>query len=531
MQTAGLILGGIGLFLFGMQLMTEGLKELAGERLKNILAKFTGGILRSIGSGAFVTALIQSSSATTFMTIGFVSAGLLTFSQSAGIIIGANLGSTSTGWIVSVIGFQINMTLLAMPLIGGGVLLNMMTKQQYKAPLFATIGFGFLFLGIDTMQLGMSGFADGFDLSNWTGEGWLWMIVLIGIGILMTVVMQSSSAAVVTTITALHTGTIDFYQAALVVIGQNVGTTVKALIASIGASTSAKQTAAAHILFNLLTGGIAFFSLHYMVDAVLHVSALAGITEVSIQLALFHTLFNVTGVLAILLIYPWFLKFIGWIFSETDDEDTYTKYLDASVAEIGPVATEAVSRALQVIVKDSASLTADVVENGQLTPNHNTKISRLRKGITSAEQFLSDLSSSEPPAGEDEYKRRLALIHVIDHTKRLLNNLQLSNERYEGVSQAEPFTDLKQGLIENARAVSAMEAVYVNEIIEETEANALYLAEQRKELRKLLIEKAAGEEKRVEEGLDLIQGIQWLDRVQYHLWRSVYHLTSVQSES
>ncbi|ADH99505.1 Na/Pi cotransporter family protein [Salisediminibacterium selenitireducens] len=529
MQTAGLILGGIGLFLFGMQLMTESLKEIAGERLKNLLAKFTGGVVRSIFSGAFVTALIQSSSATTFMTIGFVSAGLLTFSQSAGVIIGANLGSTSTGWIVSVIGFQINMTLLAMPLIGGGVLINVLTRQRYKAPLFAAIGFGFLFLGIDTLQSGMSGFADGFDLSSWTGDGGLWMILLIAVGILMTVVMQSSSAAVVTTITALHTGTIDFYQAALLVIGQNVGTTVKALIASIGASTPARQTAAAHILFNLLTGAIAFLSLNIMVDVVLYASAWAGITEVSIQLALFHTLFNITGVVVILFIYPWFLKLVKSIVRDSDEQDTYTKYLDASVAEIGPVATEAVNRALHAIVKDSASLTAQVVESGEFTSNHRVEIGRIRKGLTSAEQFLSDLSSSEPPAGEEEYQRRLALIHVIDHTKRLLNNLHLSNERYQGVSQADPFTDLKRSLIENAKAVSSMESVYINEIIEETEANALYLAEQRKELRKVLIEKAAGEEKRVEEGLDMIQGIQWLDRVQYHLWRAVHHLTSINS--
>lgn len=525
METAFLIIGGIGIFLFGMQLMTDGLKIMAGERLKEILRKFTGGVMRSIGSGALMTAIIQSSSATTFMTIGFVSAGLLTFTQSAGVIIGANLGSTSTGWIVSVIGFQINMIVISMPLIGIGMLIKLISKGRLIGPAYAIIGFGLLFLGIDTLQSGMGGFAEDFDVSSWTGDGLIWVVLLIIGGMIMTVLMQSSSAAVVTTITALHTGTIDFNQAALLVIGQNVGTTIKALIAAMGVSIPAKQTAAAHILFNLLTGVVAVVFLQIMIDFVYILSAWMRITDTAIQLALFHTVFNVTGVILILLVYPYFLKLVKFIIKDKPSMISYRSYLDRSVAEVGPVATESAYRALRDIMQKTAGITAEVIKNGIITDGNRNELQQIENSIQDVEQFLSDLSGTEKPSSENEYERRVGMVHIIDHLHRLIKNIYVS-DRHAAVLYHPLLNELISNVVTNATDISKTTEFDNQDILTDTEANAQYLAEQRKELRRVMFEKAALEQKSVEEGIDLIQGIQWIDRIQYHLWRAVHHLTA-----
>ena len=294
------VLGGIGLFLFGMSLMTDGLKSLAGESLKQLLSRFTGGKFSAILSGMVLTAVIQSSSATILMTIGFVSAGLITFTQSLGVIIGTSIGSTSTGWIVSLVGFQISMGSLALPIIGIGVFLRLFTHGKMSSLGSVMTGFGMLFLGISVLQDGMADFSDVFDFTSFNGDRFYHLLLLALIGIVMTVIMQSSSVAVAITLTALYSGAINFDQGAALVIGQNIGTTFKAIIAAIGASHAAKRTSVAHILFNLFTGFVALALFPLLTSAVFKMSDWLDVDDLTISLALFYTLFNVLGVLMIL---------------------------------------------------------------------------------------------------------------------------------------------------------------------------------------------------------------------------------------
>jgi len=240
------MLGGIGLFLLGMILMTDGLKTAAGNALRKALARFTGGPLSALLSGATLTALVQSSSATTLATIGFVSAGILTFEQAVGVVFGANLGTTSTGWLVSLLGFKVSIAAFALPMVGAGALANLLGRGRWRAAGLAVAGFGLIFVGIDQLQVGMAGLATRLDPSMLPGDNLAGRLALVGLGVLMTVVMQSSSAAVATTLAALHAGTIGLDHAAALVIGQNVGTTVTAGLAAIGASTAARRTALAH---------------------------------------------------------------------------------------------------------------------------------------------------------------------------------------------------------------------------------------------------------------------------------------------
>ncbi|MBA3886586.1 MAG: Na/Pi cotransporter family protein [Acidobacteria bacterium] len=259
--------GGIGLFLLGMILLTDGLKAAAGDALRRLLAHFTGGPIKALLSGAAVTAVVQSSSATTLTTIGFVSAGLLTFPQAVGVIFGANLGTTSTGWIVSLLRLKLNIGRVALPLVAVGAMMRLLTPGRTAAVGLALAGFGLIFVGIDMLQVGMAGLALRLDPGALPGGTVAGRLLLVGVGIVMTIIMQSSSAALATTLTALASGTIDLQQGAALVIGQNVLTTMTAGLAAIGASVPAKRTALAHILFNVFTGVAAFAVLPVMLRA------------------------------------------------------------------------------------------------------------------------------------------------------------------------------------------------------------------------------------------------------------------------
>jgi phosphate:Na+ symporter len=238
------ILGGIGLFLLGMVLLTDGLKAAAGEALRTVLVRFTGGPGAGHGVRRRGTAVVQSSSATVLTTIGFVSAGLLTFPQAVGVIFGANLGTTSTGWIVSLLGLKLQHERRGAAAGRHGRAAAPAHPRPAAEAGLALAGFGLIFVGIDVLQGGMTPTWRRASTRAPSPAGRGAAPAAGGLGVVMTVVMQSSSAAVATTLTALHTGAIGLDQAAALVVGQNVGTTVKAALAAIGASTAVRRTAA-----------------------------------------------------------------------------------------------------------------------------------------------------------------------------------------------------------------------------------------------------------------------------------------------
>lgn len=196
--------GGIGLFLLGMTLMTDGLKDIAGESLRQWLGRFTGSPLKAMSSGIIFTLIVQSSTATTLATIGFVSAGILTFAQSVGVIIGANIGTTSTGWMVAaLLGVKFSIGQFALPLITAGALLKILAQGRLALTGLVIAGFGLIFFGIELLQVAMSSLANRIDLSIFSTQNFFSKLLLVLIGLVMTVILQSSSAAITTTITAL----------------------------------------------------------------------------------------------------------------------------------------------------------------------------------------------------------------------------------------------------------------------------------------------------------------------------------------
>jgi phosphate:Na+ symporter len=337
---AGGLAGGIGLFLLGMWLMTDGLKLAAGPALERILARSTGTRLRGLASGTLITALVQSSSAVTVATIGFVNAGLLTLGQALWVLFGTNVGTTMTGWLVAIAGVDFKIEALALPMIGLGMVLHFTGAGRRRGALgMALAGFGVLFLGIDVLRDTFTGLGSQMALPG--GSGVLGVLAHVGAGAVLTVLMQSSSAALAVALTAAQGGLLTIHDAAAVVIGANIGTTVKALLAALGATPNARRAAAAHVLFNLLTGAVALLLLPWLIDAIEWLRQLLELDAApAVTLALFHTVFNVLGVVLMWPLAARLTEFLARRFRTAEEDEARPQHLDNNVLSVPALALD-----------------------------------------------------------------------------------------------------------------------------------------------------------------------------------------------
>jgi phosphate:Na+ symporter len=512
------ILGGIGLFLLGMILLTEGLKAVAGEALRSVLVRFTGGPVRAMVTGAAATAVVQSSSATVLATIGFVSAGLLTFPQAVGVIFGANLGTTSTGWIVSLLGLKFSMSAVALPLVGIGALLRLLGRGRVPEAGLALAGFGLIFVGIDVLQDGMGALAERIDPATFPGATLTGRVLLVGLGAVMTVVMQSSSAAVATTLTALHTGAIGLDQAAALVVGQNMGTTVKAAIASIGASTAVRRTALAHILFNVFTGVLAFVLIPAVLVADRWLAATEGGSDPAVLIAAFHTAFNLLGVL---ILAPFTGRFAAYVTRLVPERGPrLTRHLDPSLAGIPAVALEAARRSVMEVTHALLGSMARVLEHPGNRPAPD-ELGAADLALAETRRFLGGLGTSQQ-AGD--HARHLAVLHAIDHLERLVERLRasppasaVSPDLMEASSYANRELALARGWLGAGSADPPVDAM---------EALSKELADRRRRQRGAQLEAAAGGGLDPNVALERLDAMRWLDSAVYHVWRVIHHLAA-----
>jgi phosphate:Na+ symporter len=346
-MTGGLA-GGVGLFLLGMWLMTEGLKLAAGPALEGILARSTGTPLRGLFSGVLVTALVQSSSAVTVAAIGFVNAGLLTLGQALWVLFGANVGTTMTGWLVALVGLNLKIEAFALPLVGAGMLLHLLGEGRRRgAAGMALAGFGVLFIGIDVLKDTFSDLGGRMALPQ-IASGYAAVLLHVLAGVVLTVLMQSSSAALAIALTAAQGGLLPLPEAAGVVVGANIGTTVTALIAVIGATANARRAASAHVLFNLLTGAVALAILPWFLDAIVVArDALDMDAAPAATLALFHSAFNVLGVALMWPLAGRLTAFLEKRFRSADEDAARPRYLDANAAAVPALGIDALEREIR----------------------------------------------------------------------------------------------------------------------------------------------------------------------------------------
>jgi len=380
-EMLGQLFGGIGLFLLGMQLLTNGLKQAAGRSLRAALEMATGSRLRGLISGTLITALVQSSSAVTVATLGFVNAGLLTLTQSVSIIYGSNIGTTMVGWLVALIGFKFKISLFALPMIGLGMVMRLTGNSNRLGHMgTAVAGFGIFFIGLDVLRGAFDGLSDAIPLAE-LGSGPAALALFVLAGILMTFLMQASAAVIAIALSLVYTGSISLAAAAALVIGANVGTTTTALLASIGATSNAKRISMAHVIFNLLTGLVGLILL-MLLSGLLNRLDPARFDLVTL-LALFHTLFNLLGVLLMWPLTDRMVLFLRQRFRTQEEDETTPQYLDKNIITTPSLAVEAINMELARVSRICSRMAREAIsaERGAAT--------RLEQQADSVNQLIS----------------------------------------------------------------------------------------------------------------------------------------------
>ena len=350
------ISAGIAILLFGMIMLEEGFKVFTRGPLQKILKNATNKLYKSIMAGAFVTALIQSSSLVSVITISFISAGLISLTGGLGLIFGANIGTTATAWLVAAFGLKINISALAMPMLIFGIIFSIQNKPTYKGIGNVLAGLGFFFLGIFYMKEGFDVFKQYIDLSQYAISGYLGVIVYAGLGIIITTVLQSSSATLALILTALAAGQITYENALALAIGANIGTTITAVLGAVGSNIAGKRLAGAHFIFNSVTGIVALIFIFPLANLVNYLSNIFGIalTDYTLKLAMFHTIFNVLGVVLMIPLIKTIEKFLLRIFKEKIIKDIdEPKYLNEAVLKFPDATISALVKETKYLYKNA----------------------------------------------------------------------------------------------------------------------------------------------------------------------------------
>ena len=558
MSTAISVLGGVGLFLLGMTVMTEGLKTLAGSALRGVLSKAAATPLLGSFWGAIVTLLVQSSSATTMTTIGLVSAGLLTFQQGLGLVFGANVGTTGTGWLVALIGVRVSLTAAALPMIFVGALTKLLARGRMSGVGAALAGFGLVLFGLTTLQQGMGGLAERLhpaDLPAVLGDpearwwsGLLGVLVLVVTGLVMTALMQSSTAAVAVTLSAHYAGAVGLDQACALIIGQNIGTATSSALAAIGASTTAKRLAIAYVLFKLIAALIALVLFPVVIPLLLRASSTVdGVT----LLAAYHTAYNVVGVVILLPLINWFTRLVERILPERGSP--LTRCLDSSALTTPIVAVEAVRRTIaRVLVTVGGSVEAALV--GRAEPIRLAKeavtVQEAADALRQARIFLSDVTG--PPDTDDEQRRLTSTLHALDHASRLTEvanggiNFGSVGDGPEDIRAGELCAEAMLSAAAIARGVAAPprvagapqvapgprgadamagpRAIPPDEAIAELERCTTQLGEALRIHRSATLGAVANGTLTVDAALLRVETIRSLEALSHHAWRSAAHL-------
>ncbi len=340
------ITAGVAIFLFGMLTLEEGFKVFSGGYLERFLQKNTHGLMKSMGFGFVTTALMQSSSLVSVITISFLSAGLITLASGIGIIFGANLGTTTGAWLIAGFGIKVKISAYAMPLLVFGTILVLQKSKELKGLGYILAGVGFLFLGIDYMKEGFDAFRDQIDLTKYAVSGYKGLLLYTLIGIAATVIMQSSHATLVLIITALASHQVTYENALALAIGSNIGTTITAILGAISANIEGKRLAAAHLIFNLITGIVAIIFISQLTHIVDWLAALLGISknDYTLKLAVFHTLFNLLGIVIMLPFINNLVSLLKRLLPEEKQKVAEPKYLNTASIELPEVALEAVRK-------------------------------------------------------------------------------------------------------------------------------------------------------------------------------------------
>jgi phosphate:Na+ symporter len=433
------LLGALGLFLYGMRVMSDALLELAGDRMRSVLATTTSNRFLAVLTGFGITAVIQSSSATTLMVVSFTNAGLLTLVEAIGVIMGANIGTTVTAWLISIFGFKISMSAVALPLVGIGFLCTLRESKQWQQWGYFIVGFAVLFIGLQFLKESVPDLRSNPEvlsaLAAYTSMGFLSVLLFLAIGTVLTLVVQSSSAAMALTLLMSWEGWIPFDMAAAMVLGQNIGTTITANLAALVANYQAVRAARAHLLFNVLGVVLAllvFYPSLRLVDAFMlrteGASPFVSAAAVPVALSVYHTAFNIVNTALLLGFVDHIARWVSRLVPEkvepqpAIDQPVYLSATSLQYPQTG----------LKALFDESLRL---LQHAGYKAITHGLSVHR--EDLDSGDKLKDVLRKSEAiPINIDElYQQRIKTIYgaILDFATRLQADSNLSEEQVEAV--------------------------------------------------------------------------------------------------
>ena len=429
--------GALAMFLYGMDMMSTGLQKSAGNGLRRLLGKMTSNPFKGVLTGLGVTAVIQSSSATTVMVVGFVSAGLLTLSQAIGVIMGANIGTTMTAWIISIFGFKADISALAVPLMTVGVILSMSKKDKLRNISELIMGFCLLFLGLSLMKGAVPNLSETPQvlefITKWSGHGFASVLLFLVFGTVLTLILQSSSATVALTLVFLDMGWLKFDMAAAMVLGENIGTTITANIAAAVGNTNARRAALAHTVFNVFGVLWVLTIFHPFVSFIQWIISQMGVDEATSMvygISMLHTVFNIINTFIMI----WFTKLIEKIVTSVikDKEDTepYSdgriKYIDyglISTPELALVESSKEVIRFGKVMNNALAYLEDAItyaDNEDRFPGYREKLVKYEEISDNLEyeivNFLNDLGKNH--LSDDDLGKN----HLSDESKALVRS-------------------------------------------------------------------------------------------------------------
>ena len=419
------IVAGVGIFIIGMHFMEDGFKLFSGGILERIIAKSTNTTSKSVFLGITATAILQSSSLVSIIVISFLSAKIISLAGALGVVFGSAVGTTATTWIVSTLGVKIDVAAFALPMIIFGVIFRFYEKKNIQGIGNILLGLGFIFLGIGYMKDGFEDLKEGIDLAQFSMDGYAGIIVYAIIGMIATIIIQSSSATMALTITALITGQIIYINAMAIAVGANIGTATTAAMGAMVSNANSKRMAVGLFIFKGITAIITLAFLYFIIDFVEYLSSNLGISsdDMAMKLAVFHTFFNLIGLIIFSFFIPRLVIFLKKLFVE--EKDTYIskpKYLDMQVIAVPSIALKATKKET-IHLYDNAS---EVLSHAIMLHRHRylgrTDISSVVKESTDIIELNID----------DFYQTRIKSLYgdIIDYSTIFINELDSEKKNY-----------------------------------------------------------------------------------------------------
>ena len=461
------IVGALGLFLFGMKSMSDGLQKLAGDKMRTILSKMTSNRFSGVLTGLGVTTLIQSSSATTVMVVSFVNAGLLTLTGAIAVIMGANIGTTVTAWIISLFGFKFSISVIIFPVIAIATPFMFIKGKESLGEFL--IGFALLFMGLESLKSGVPDFkqpeyAPVLEfIGSMSDYGYLSYLLFVLIGTILTIVVQSSSAMMAVTLVMCAQGLIGFEVAAALVLGENIGTTITANISALMANSTAKRAALAHLVFNVI--GVIWililfkpflYMISQLVLSIEGINPMLDAAAVPVALSCFHSFFNITNTLLLVWFIPAIEKIVNKLIPSNEEEEFRLKYIPSGFMSAGELSIEPAKKEIEAFSKRVLRMYDFIPELFEL--NDDKKFEQLMSRTKKYEEitdrmeveianYLTKVSENGMSLGASQ--EISAMLRIVDNLESIGDScyqlsLTIDSKRKQNISYSQEMNDKLQ---------------------------------------------------------------------------------------